>query len=144
MENCTKEMVIEAAKLANAHAFIEDTEKGYDTIVGDAGMKLSGGQRQRIAIARAMLRKPEIMILDEATSALDNIAEREVQKAVGNISRNTTVVIIAHRLSSIQKAQKILVLGNGKIIEQGRHEDLIQKGGAYFNLYNMQIRNGQS
>jgi len=142
MENCNKEMIIEAAKQANAHAFIANTPDGYNTIVGDAGMKLSGGQRQRIAIARAILRKPEIMILDEATSALDNIAEKKVQDAINNIAIHTTVIVIAHRLSTIQNADKLLDLDEGKIIDQGRHDELIKKGGAYYHLYNMQLKNG--
>jgi len=127
-------MVITAAKLANAHEFIILMPNAYKTVVGDAGMKLSGGQRQRIAIARAMLRKPEIMVLDEATSSLDNIAEKKVQEAINNISQYTTVVVIAHRLSTIQNADKILVLDNGKIVEQGRHEALLNKKGKYFNV----------
>ena len=139
LEHCNKKMIIEAARKANAQEFIINTPNGYDTIVGDAGIKLSGGQRQRIAIARAMLRKPEIMVLDEATSALDNIAERKVQEAINNISKYTTVVVIAHRLSTIQNADKILVIEDGKIAEEGHHETLLSKKGVYYSLYNMQL-----
>jgi len=131
-------MIIESAELANAHEFIIETENGYDTIVGDAGVKLSGGQRQRIAIARAMLRKPEIMVLDEATSSLDNISEGKVQDAINNLSKQTTVLIIAHRLSTIINADKILVLSGGKIAEEGKHEDLLEMNGVYSSLYNIQ------
>lgn len=138
LDDCNEGMITDAAKQANAYEFIMNTPNGYDTVVGDAGIKLSGGERQRIAIARAMLRKPEIMVLDEATSALDNIAEKKVQEAINNISQYTTVVVIAHRLSTIQSADKILVLDNGKIVEQGRHETLLSKKGTYYNLYNMQ------
>ena len=138
LENCNKDRIIEAAKHANAHEFIMNTANGYNTIVGDAGIKLSGGQRQRIAIARAMLRKPEIMILDEATSALDNVAEEKVQNAINHISQYTTVVIVAHRLSTIQDADTILILDEGKIVEQGRHKDLLDNKGTYYNLYNRQ------
>ena len=127
--------IIQAAKLANAHDFILAAEHGYDAIVGDAGVKLSGGQRQRIAIARAMLRKPQIMVLDEATSSLDNISERVVQEAIENISHHTTVLVIAHRLTTVQKADQIIVLDHGQVMEQGTHEDLLEKQQAYFSLY---------
>jgi len=137
-ENCTEDMIIEAARQADAHEFILETSQGYDTVVGDAGIKLSGGQKQRIAIARAMLRKPEILILDEATSSLDNIAEKKVQDAINRISQETTLLVIAHRLSTIQNADNIIVVDDGRIIEQGRHEELLNKRGAYFDLYNRQ------
>jgi ABC-type multidrug transport system fused ATPase/permease subunit len=127
--------VIEAAKLANAHDFILNTEKGYDTVVGDAGAKLSGGQRQRIAIARAMLRKPKILLMDEATSSLDTVSERQVQEAIGNVIGRTTIIIIAHRLSTVQNADKIIVLEHGKIVEQGTHDELSRNGKAYSVLY---------
>lgn len=135
MENCDEAAIIEAAKLANAHDFILETQDGYDTVVGDAGMKLSGGQRQRIAIARAILRKPQIIVLDEATSSLDNISERHVQEAINNISQQATVLTIAHRLSTVQNADKIIVLEQGKIVEIGTHKDLLRSENTYFNLY---------
>ena len=124
-----------AAALANAGDFILNSEKGFETIVGDAGVKLSGGQRQRIAIARAMLGKPRILILDEATSSLDNISERSVQEAINNICHYTTVLIIAHRLSTVQNADKIIVFDRGRIIEEGTHQQLLDKGQTYYNLY---------
>lgn len=135
MENCTDRMIKEAAELANAHDFIEDTQNGYDTIVGDSGIKISGGQRQRVAIARAMLRKPEIIVLDEATSSLDNISEKKIQKAINNISKLTTVLVIAHRLSTVQDADKIIILGKGEIREQGTHEDLLKNKNLYYDLH---------
>ena len=133
--NCTDDEIIEAAKLADAHEFIIATSESYDTIIGDQGIKLSGGQRQRIAIARAMLRKPEILLLDEATSSLDNIAERRVMEAVDRISKDMTIIIIAHRLSTVQNANVIYVLKDGKIAESGRHEELLKFKGEYFKLY---------
>jgi len=135
MNECTDQMIEEAAKLANAHEFIMNTKNGYETIVGDAGVKLSGGQRQRVAIARAMLRKPEIIVLDEATSSLDNISERKIQAAINNISKHTTVLVIAHRLSTVQNADKIVVLDRGEIREQGTHEELLNNRSAYYDLY---------
>lgn len=142
MQNCSEELIVEAAKLAHAHDFIMKMHGGYDAVVGDAGVKLSGGQRQRIAIARAMLRKPEILVLDEATSSLDNIAEKNVQQAINQVSQHTTVVVIAHRLSTVQNADKIVVLENGFIREQGRHEELMSEQGLYFNLYTKQELSG--
>ena len=133
--------VIESAKLANAHDFIVGSQDGYETIVGDAGVKLSGGQKQRIAIARAMLRKPRIMVLDEATSSLDNISEKKVQDAINQISKHTTVLIIAHRLSTIINADKILVLSNGNIVEEGTHQELLKINDVYSKLYNLQLEN---
>jgi len=135
MENCTDQMIEEAAKLANAHDFIWGTERGYDTIVGDSGVKLSGGQRQRIAIARAILRKPEIIILDEATSSLDNISEKKIQIAINNISKHTTVLVVAHRLSTVQNADKIIILEKGEIKEQGTHDELLKNKQLYYDLY---------
>lgn len=131
------ERVISAAKEANAHDFIGEFPQGYETIVGDRGVKLSGGQRQRIAIARAIFRRPEILILDEATNSLDSISEAAVQKAIDNSAKGRTVIIIAHKISSIINADKIIVLKDGKISEEGRHNELIKKNGVYHNLYNM-------
>jgi len=135
MEDCTDQMIQEAAKLANAHEFIVDTKDGYETIVGDAGIKLSGGQRQRVAIARAMLKKPEIIVFDEATSSLDNISEKKVQEAINNISKYTTILVIAHRLSTVQNADKIIILEKGEIKEQGTHRELLKNKNLYYHLY---------
>ena len=129
VENATMEQVIEAAKIANAHDFIMDTEKGYDTNIGDRGGKLSGGQRQRISIARAILKNPPILILDEATSALDTESERLVQEALERLMKTRTTIAIAHRLSTIKNADEICVLYEGEIVERGKHEELLAKDG---------------
>lgn len=128
--------VIEAAILAHAHDFIKNLPHEYDTIVGDQGITLSGGEKQRIAIARAMIRQPDLLILDEATSALDNISELIVQQAIDNVAKECTTLIIAHRLTTIKNARKIYVLEKGKIIEEGNHNSLIEKKGSYWNMYN--------
>ncbi len=138
VENATDEEIITAAKIANAHEFIKDLPQGYDTNIGDSGGTLSGGQRQRLSIARAVLKNPPIMILDEATSALDTESEQLVQKALEKMMENRTSVVIAHRLSTIQKADMIVVLQKGKIVEQGTHEDLLNKKDFYHKLVNMQ------
>ena len=138
VDGATLEEVIEAAKIANAHEFIMATESGYETNIGDRGSKLSGGQRQRISIARAILKNPPILILDEATSALDTESEKMVQKALENLMKNRTTLVVAHRLSTITKADEICVLHEGKIIERGRHEDLLQLNGHYKKLVDMQ------
>ncbi len=131
----TREEVQAAAKIANAHEFIEDSVDGYETIIGDRGSKLSGGQRQRISIARAVLQNPPILILDEATSALDNESEKLVQDALGNLMKNRTVLVIAHRLSTIQHADQILVIDQGQIVERGTHKELLSiPEGAYAKL----------
>ncbi len=139
MENATLEEVIQAAKIANAHNFIIETENGYDSKIGDRGDKLSGGQKQRISIARAVLNNPPILILDEATSALDTESEKLVQEALSNLMRNRTSLVIAHRLSTIKNADMICVLDKGQIVEQGTHEELIQLAGRYKKLHKMQI-----
>lgn len=136
--NATKEQVIEAAKIANAHEFISATENGYESNTGDRGNKLSGGQRQRISIARAILKNPPILILDEATSALDTESERLVQEALENLMRNRTTLVIAHRLSTVVNADKIYVLNEGEIAEKGTHAELIKQNGIYKKLYEMQ------
>lgn len=133
--NCTDEEIIEAAKRADAHDFIMRTDHGYGTIIGDQGMKLSGGQRQRVAIARIVLRNPEILLLDEATSSLDNISEKRITDAIQQLSENMTVITIAHRLSTIQDAHVIYVLKAGRIVESGSHEELLERKGEYYRLY---------
>ncbi|MFA6569223.1 MAG: ATP-binding cassette domain-containing protein, partial [Victivallales bacterium] len=139
--NATKEQIIEAAKQANAYSFIMDGRHsdGFDTVVGEKGSKLSGGEKQRISIARAILKNPPILILDEATSALDTVTERLVQEALNNLMSNRTVFAIAHRLSTIKHANLIIVLSQGKIVEQGTHDELMAKGGQYKKLNDMQF-----
>ncbi|HEY4196138.1 MAG TPA: ABC transporter ATP-binding protein, partial [Mucilaginibacter sp.] len=136
--DATPEQVEAAARIANAHNFIVETEQGYETNIGDRGTKLSGGQRQRICIARAVLNNPPIMLLDEATSALDTESEKLVQDALNNLMKNRTSLIIAHRLSTIQNADVIVVLESGKIVEQGNHQELINHNGLYRKLIDMQ------
>ena len=138
MENVREEDVIQAAKVANAHDFIIQTENGYQTTIGERGSKLSGGQRQRLSIARAVLKNPPILILDEATSALDSESERLVQDALNNLMKNRTSIIIAHRLSTIQHADEIVVIQQGKIIERGKHEILLEGNGLYKKLIEIQ------
>ncbi len=137
-EDANDEEIIEALKIANAWEFIETLPKGIDTNIGDSGNKLSGGQKQRLSIARAVLKNPPIMILDEATSALDTESERLVQSALENMMKNRTSIVIAHRLSTIQKADNIIVLSKGKIVEQGKHQELLEMKGVYYNLVKMQ------
>ena len=138
MENVSKEAVVEAAKIANAHDFIMEMEHGYDTTIGDRGMNLSGGQRQRLSIARAVLKNPPILILDEATSSLDTESERLVQDALSKVMSQRTSIVIAHRLSTIQHADEIIVLQKGQIIERGKHDELIALGGVYKRLNDLQ------
>ena len=138
VEGATREQVEEAARIANAHEFILEKEAGYEENVGDRGVKLSGGQRQRISIARAILKNPPILILDEATASLDTESERLVQEALDRLMSNRTTIAIAHRLSTIRNADEIIVLDEGRIVERGRHEDLLALGGLYRKLYDMQ------
>lgn len=135
----THDEMVEAAKAANAHEFIEKLPQGYETWLGERGVQLSGGQRQRIAIARVILKNPRILILDEATSALDTESERLVQEALDHLMENRTCIVIAHRLSTIINADKILVLKQGRIAEQGRHEELLKQGGLYSTLHQLQF-----
>ncbi len=139
VDGATEEDVIHAAKIANAHEFIMNTEHDYQTNIGDRGDKLSGGQKQRISIARAILKNPPILILDEATSALDTESEKLVQEALENLMKNRTSLVIAHRLSTIKNADIICVLHKGKIVEQGTHQELIDKKGRYYKLHQMQV-----
>ena len=138
VDNATMEQVIEAAKIANAHDFIMESEEGYNTNIGDRGCRLSGGQRQRISIARAILKNPAVLILDEATSALDTESERLVQEALERLMKTRTTIAIAHRLSTIKNADRIYVLYEGKIVESGKHDELLQKNGYYKRLNDMQ------
>ncbi|MBN1365583.1 MAG: lipid A export permease/ATP-binding protein MsbA [Syntrophaceae bacterium] len=132
--------IIQAAKAANAHEFIMKMPKGYDTNIGELGTKISGGEKQRLCIARAILKNAPILILDEATSSLDTEAELEVQEALDNLMKGRTTLVIAHRLSTVRNADRIIVLVNGEIVEQGNHEMLMQKQGEYFRLYNLQFK----
>lgn len=137
-ENASDAEIIDALKIANAWEFVETLPEGINTNIGDSGNKLSGGQKQRLSIARAVLKNPPIMILDEATSALDTESEQLVQSALENMMKNRTSIVIAHRLSTIQKADTIVVLSKGKIVEQGKHQELLQMKGVYYNLVKMQ------
>jgi subfamily B ATP-binding cassette protein MsbA len=140
MSECPMEEVVAAARAANAHEFIESMPNGYDTVIGDRGVQLSGGQRQRLAIARALLKNPQILILDEATSSLDVESEALVQEAIDRLVRGRTTLVIAHRLSTIKNADRIVVLERGRIRQIGTHEELIGEEGIYRKLYSLQIR----
>ena len=139
--DATDEQIIAAAKLANIHDFITTLDKGYDTYVGERGVKLSGGQKQRISIARAFLKNPPILILDEATSALDNVTEMQIQTALEKLSEGRTTLVVAHRLSTVKNADEIIVLSSDGIAERGTHAELMAKNGVYATLYNYQFRN---
>lgn len=138
--DATDEEIIAAAKDANAHEFINDIPEGYEALIGEKGVKLSGGQRQRLAIARAILKNPEILLLDEATSSLDSESEALVQEALYRLMKGRTTFVIAHRLSTVQHADRILVLDGGRIVEDGTHQQLLNKGGLYSHLYELQFR----
>jgi ABC-type multidrug transport system fused ATPase/permease subunit len=140
MSECPLEDVVEAARAANAYEFIEAMPHGFDTVIGDRGVQLSGGQRQRLAIARALLKNPQILILDEATSSLDVESEALVQEAIDRLVRGRTTLVIAHRLSTIKNADRIVVLEDGRIRQIGTHEELIGAEGIYRKLYSLQIR----
>ena len=137
--NATEEEMIRAAKQANCHTFIEKLPQGYDTMIAESGATLSGGERQRISIARAILKDAPIILLDEATASLDSLNERDVQRAISALTINKTVLTVAHRLQTITSADQILVLEDGKIVERGTHEQLIQKCGLYEKLYHQQV-----
>ncbi|MEX2028311.1 MAG: ABC transporter ATP-binding protein, partial [Candidatus Curtissbacteria bacterium] len=136
--SATQEEIIAAAKSAHADEFISNLPRGYDTMVGERGVKLSGGERQRVAIARAMLKNAPILVLDEATSSLDSVSEHYIQDAFNELMKGKTTIVIAHRLSTIQKMDRIIVLENGRIAEEGTHKELLDKGGVYANLWSHQ------
>ena len=142
--DATEEEVIEAAKRANIHDYIMSMENGYDTIIGERGVRLSGGQKQRLSIARVFLKNPAILILDEATSSLDNTTEILIQQALDELCKGRTTLVVAHRLSTIKNADEIAVISGGKIVEKGTHEQLMEQSGIYANLYKLQFRSSDS
>ena len=142
LEGARHDDVVAAAKVANAHGFISALPAGYDTPIGERGARLSGGERQRIAIARAVLKNPPVLILDEATSSLDTESERLVQEAIERLLKGRTVLVIAHRLSTVRNADRIVVLERGAVVEQGTHEELMRLGGTYRSLYDIQFSDG--
>ncbi|MEA2062851.1 MAG: ATP-binding cassette domain-containing protein, partial [Gemmatimonadota bacterium] len=140
LEDMPHQRVVEAARCANAHEFIEGLDNGYDTVIGERGARLSGGQRQRISIARAILKNPEILIFDEATSSLDTESEQLVQQAIERLMESRTSLVIAHRLSTIQHCDRIIVIDQGRIVESGTHEELLRAGKLYRRLYELQFQ----
>lgn len=144
LDDVSPERIEKAARMANAHRFIVEFDDGYQTVIGSRGVRLSGGQRQRLAIARALLRDPDILIFDEATSALDTESELLVQEAISRLMANRTTLVVAHRLSTITNSDHIIVLDKGRIYEQGRHQELIRQDGLYRRLYDMQFKNGSA
>jgi ATP-binding cassette subfamily B protein len=138
--DASDEEIVDAAKKANIHEFILTLDNGYDTEVGERGVKLSGGQRQRISIARVFLKNPKLLILDEATSALDNVTEMQIQASLEELSHGRTVIVVAHRLSTVKNADEIIVIDKSGIVERGSHEDLIAKDGEYSKLYSYQFK----
>jgi ATP-binding cassette subfamily B protein len=138
--DATEEEMIEAAKRANIHNFVVSLEKGYDTEIGERGVRLSGGQKQRISIARVFLKNPAVLILDEATSALDNTTEIQIQEALDELCKGRTTLVVAHRLSTIRTADTIAVVDKGKIAEMGTHQSLMEKGGIYKDLNDLAFR----
>ena len=133
-DESVRDRVVEAAKVANAHMFITSFSEGYETLCGEGGVALSGGQKQRIAIARAVVRRPSLLLCDEATAALDNESERVVQQALDKISKSTTTIVVAHRLRTIRDADKIVVVKDGRVAESGTHDALLKKGGEYADM----------
>jgi len=142
--DATREEIIQAARAAHAHEFILRLPQGYDSLVGERGQGLSGGERQRISIARALLINPRILIMDEATSSVDTETEQEIQKALDNLVQGRTTIAIAHRLSTLQRADRLVVMEQGELIEQGNHEELMKAQGAYWRLYQAQARSDQA
>ena len=140
----TREEIVAAARAAHAHEFILRLPQGYDSLVGERGQALSGGERQRISIARALLIDPRILIMDEATSSVDTTTEKEIQKALDNLVQGRTTIAIAHRLSTLRKADRLVVLDRGQIVEVGSHDELMLREGAYYRLYQAQLRNADT